>query len=329
MSKLRNTSISISLAAAVSLAFCVAAPAAVVTVGSPTTTGVTSATVGNPATLLNASVGEAGASLNSPVSGVIIRWHVTGFTGGPWRLRVLTPLGGVGYSGSGTSLPQVPASTATQTFSTNLPIKAGQTIAVDNTIASDKIGLFASPGGSYAFLVPPLADGASGTATGPFPGAEFAFNAEVLPPPTITTVSPAAGPFKGGTSVVIVGTNFTEVKGVSFGAVPAQSYTVNSESVITAVAPASTSLTTASITVTTVAGTATSAQGFAYRGCKVPSLLGAKLKGAKKRVRKAGCKVGKVHKQNGVTAKTGHVIKQSPKPGKLVASGTKVNVKLG
>lgn len=29
------------------------------------------------------------------------------------------------------------------------------------------------------------------------------------------------------------------------------------------------------------------------------------------------------------TAKTGEVVKQNPKPGKLLAPGTKVNVKLG
>lgn len=63
--------------------------------------------------------------------------------------------------------------------------------------------------------------------------------------------------------------------------------------------------------------------------CKVPYLGGRRLEGAKKQIRKAGCTVGTVRKLAGVTAKTGVVVKQSPKPGKVRAPGAKVNVKLG
>jgi len=61
------------------------------------------------------------------------------------------------------------------------------------------------------------------------------------PLPTITSVSPAGGPPAGGTTVVIEGTGFTDVTGatgVTFGNVNATSYTVNSSTQITAVAPA-------------------------------------------------------------------------------------------
>lgn len=34
-------------------------------------------------------------------------------------------------------------------------------------------------------------------------------------------------------------------------------------------------------------------------------------------------------KKEGVTAKTGKVVKQNPKPGKILAPGSKVSVKLG
>jgi PASTA domain len=37
----------------------------------------------------------------------------------------------------------------------------------------------------------------------------------------------------------------------------------------------------------------------------------------------------KVKKKEGVTAKTGKVVKQNPKPGKILAPGSKVSVKLG
>jgi IPT/TIG domain/PASTA domain len=328
MARLSRSAIAV-VTVAISLCLCAGAGAAVITVGSPTTTGVSSATVGNPATLLNLALGEPGANLKSPVTGAIVRWHVTGFTGGPWRLRVLTPLGGLGYTGSGASAPAVPTSVATQTFTTNLPIKAGQTIAVDNTNSSDQIGLIAAAAGAYGYFVPPLGEGVSSNAVGPFPGAQFTFNAEVLPVPTIAAVTPGSGSLKGGSIVTVVGSDFSEVKGVRFGATPATIFTVNSESVITAVAPASATPGPVSVAVTTAAGTASSAQPFTYTACKVPNLLGKKLKGAKKRIRKAGCKVGRVTKPKGVTSKSGVVVKQSPKAGKVLAPRTKVNLRLG
>jgi hypothetical protein len=63
--------------------------------------------------------------------------------------------------------------------------------------------------------------------------------------------------------------------------------------------------------------------------CVVPKLTGKKLKAAKKKVRAADCKVGHVAKKKGVTVKSAKVEKQSPKPGKLLAPGSKVSVKLG
>ena len=62
--------------------------------------------------------------------------------------------------------------------------------------------------------------------------------------------------------------------------------------------------------------------------CVVPKLAGKKLKAAKKKLKLADCKLGKVTKKKGATAKTGKVEKQSPKPGKVLASGSKVKVTL-
>jgi hypothetical protein len=56
--------------------------------------------------------------------------------------------------------------------------------------------------------------------------------------PTVTSISPTAGPNYGGTSVKITGTGFSEVGAVKFGEANAKSFTVNSESSITAVSPA-------------------------------------------------------------------------------------------
>src|SRR5262249_26705603 len=93
----------------------------------------------------------------------------------------------------------------------------------------------------------------------------------ITPPPpssrvSITSVSPAHGTAKGGTSVTITGTGFTAppaVTGVSFGDTAAQ-FTIDSGTQITATSPPGTG--TVHVTVTTPAGTsaATSADQYRY-----------------------------------------------------------------
>ncbi len=71
--------------------------------------------------------------------------------------------------------------------------------------------------------------------------------------PTVTAVAPEIGPANGGNSVTITGTNFVGVTAVSFGSMNARSFVVNSETSITAVAPAGRG--TVDVTVTIAAGT--------------------------------------------------------------------------
>ena len=56
-------------------------------------------------------------------------------------------------------------------------------------------------------------------------------------PPTVTSIEPTKEPPGGGTSVAITGTNFTGVTAVKFDENNAASYTVNSATSISAVAP--------------------------------------------------------------------------------------------
>jgi len=56
--------------------------------------------------------------------------------------------------------------------------------------------------------------------------------------PSVTGLSPSSGLNSGGTSVVITGTDFTGATSVEFGGVAATSFTVNSSTKITAIAPA-------------------------------------------------------------------------------------------
>lgn len=55
--------------------------------------------------------------------------------------------------------------------------------------------------------------------------------------PIVTDVQPRTGPPAGGATVAISGLQLTGATGVSFGGTPAKSFTVNSDTSITAVAP--------------------------------------------------------------------------------------------
>ncbi|MDF2255653.1 IPT/TIG domain-containing protein [Streptomyces ferralitis] len=87
------------------------------------------------------------------------------------------------------------------------------------------------------------------------------------PAPTVSSVSPSSGSTAGGTGVTITGTGFTGATAVRFGATAASGCTVNSDTRITAVAPAGTGA--VQVTVTTPGGT--SAQFVVYGYATVPA----------------------------------------------------------
>jgi hypothetical protein len=185
------TALRLGMAAALATAMwaLIAAPGAgatTVTVGSPLTAAFGSANSWgvSGSTVTNDMLPEAGAHVTSPISGTIVRWRILNASGGPFKLRVLTPDGGNTYTGAGTSAGQTPASTALQTFPANLPIQAGQTIGIDIANKLDSVGA-AHPvsGAHYFFWSGPLADGSMspGTNGGLNPG-ELAFNADVQSP---------------------------------------------------------------------------------------------------------------------------------------------------
>ncbi|HEY6506403.1 MAG TPA: IPT/TIG domain-containing protein [Vicinamibacterales bacterium] len=95
-------------------------------------------------------------------------------------------------------------------------------------------------------------------------GDDYTFGAA----PTITSVSPGSGTTAGGTSVVITGTGFTGTTGaasVTFGGTNAASYTVNSDTQITATTPAHAAGTVDVVVTTPVGATAnTAADNFIY-----------------------------------------------------------------
>ncbi len=83
------------------------------------------------------------------------------------------------------------------------------------------------------------------------------------PLPTVARIYPTVGLDEGGESVTITGTELSEATAVHFGSVSAPSFTVNSESSITAVTPPETTG-VVPVTVTTPAGTTPVLPGKAF-----------------------------------------------------------------
>lgn len=92
-----------------------------------------------------------------------------------------------------------------------------------------------------------------------------------LPPaPTVTSISPNTGSTAGGTDVLITGSNFTGVTGVTFGGVPVLSFSVISTIQISCTTPAGT-VGAKSVIVTTAGGSNAANTLFTY---VVPTVTG-------------------------------------------------------
>jgi hypothetical protein len=319
--------------AAVALVFCGAAGAAIVTVGPSLGGNWESEECGISAcTFANDDLGGTGPYLVAPDNGVILRWSVVGGeTAGTYRLRTMN-LGSTDvdyfFQKATASVASVPTA-GVQTFATSTPVKAGQAIGLGMSetasVGFRDAGRFTEWDGEPAENTPPPGVAAAGL---------VGFNAEMQPAPTIASLGTVTGPTAGGTAVAIAGTDFENTTGVSFGGTPATSFKVESEGLLSVVAPASATAATVPVTVTTIAGKVSSAQTFAYEAppaapkCVVPKLRGKKLSAARKALRKAQCKTGKVKKLKGARVGSGKVSRQSAKPGAKLPAGTKVNLTL-
>lgn len=327
-SRLRRLTVALVAAVGATALLAATAQASFVTVGSVLPPGSTPAPFGEVRTQFNTALPEAGASLASPVSGAIVRWRAQGLKGGPFYLRVLRPNGKGAYEAVGTSLAATPTGEGLQNFTTNLSVRTGDLIGIDPTNASDEIGVSDVTGASFGYIFPPPFNGSVVPPSGAVAGKEIQLSAEIQPAPAITAVTPSSGSVKGGTVVTITGTNLNGASAVKFGTTAAANVTVDSDTQITATAPAALAPGKVDITVTTLAGTSEKvrADTFTYTACVVPKLTGKKLGVAKNRLRGAGCKLGKVKKVSGPINKAGKVVKQKPKAGKVLAPGSKVSL---
>jgi hypothetical protein len=99
------------------------------------------------------------------------------------------------------------------------------------------------------------------------------------PRPTVTAVSPPAGP--SGTSVTITGTNLSGATAVNFGPGNPAKFSVSNPTTITATAPAASSTGPIDVTVTTPGGTSavTQADQFTYQAGPLPVTMVATYRG--------------------------------------------------
>ncbi len=102
------------------------------------------------------------------------------------------------------------------------------------------------------------------------PGGTASGTYTYLAAPTVTSLSPSSGSTAGGTSVSVTGTGFTGATAVTFGATPATSFTVNSATSITAVAPAGSGI--VNVRVTTAGGTSATSAGNQFNYVAVPTV---------------------------------------------------------
>ena len=271
-----------------------------------------------------------------PSDGVITSWSILGNTDTDdvVKMRIFRPTSTPGqFEVVADSTEQGPLtpSVVNGPFPTNIPVKTGDLLGLNIVAGTNPPCQFSSTSPSDVeteFNPDTALVGQTETSTSTFTGFRANVSATFTPQPGISSLRPSSGPRTGGTRVTIGGHDFTGTTAVSFGSLPAASFSVTSDGQITAVAPPE-APGTVDVGVSTPAGKSPAAAADKYTFeavCVVPNLEGKTLKKAKKRLRRAHCRLGKVRPKG---QETGKVEKQHPKPGRVRAAGHKVSVKLG
>jgi hypothetical protein len=185
-----------------------AQPAGTIVIGPATlaTTSITTLqnhpTCGNQGcTYIQWSGSAADSAYASPVNGTIVAWRIaSGSAGNKVKLRVLRPAGGGKFSAVASSATETTSgnASASDQFAANIPLKAGDIIALDNAnsaliFKTGVLGVFPE------FWTPPLPDGGSpsaptaptGTTTN---GYQLQIDAYLQPGPNPTTTTTTTGP---------------------------------------------------------------------------------------------------------------------------------------
>lgn len=278
-------------------------------------------------------------SYEVPDDGVITSWSINNTETIPNQTQMMTfKLFG---SASGNQMFKVLAhdgphalTAGLNTFKVHIPVSGGEVIGLNTANANNTIQtacLFAAgdQNNDSAFIF--VGNGADGATIGPpndIAGAtRVNVSATLFQTPDINTFSRVKlGSIAGGGRVTLEGNHFEEVEKVTFGGVLASGIKELDDHHVSVVAPKGKTLRGIAAAVTTPGGTVTSTPFFFYSGCQVPKLAGKTLAAAKSRLKGAGCKLGRVSK---VAGRHGKVVGQSPGPGKVLAPGAKVSVKIG
>src|ERR1044072_3187944 len=128
--------------AAASPAAAPAAGPATVSVGSPLTANFTPLPMGAGGQATFAQTALPGSTVTAPSDGTVISWQARR-QGGPFTRRIVPPLGGVNYIGTGFSAPYAPGNfAASLVLPTSLPIQAGDLIGIQTTSGNglDSVG---------------------------------------------------------------------------------------------------------------------------------------------------------------------------------------------
>jgi hypothetical protein len=143
----------------------------------------------------------------APIDGTIVSWQIATGSSGVVRLRVLRPVGEGKFTGVGTSA-ETTAATGLNTFSTSLPIKAGDVIGVENN--SEIIMFDKGHRGEYPSLFSSgLGDGSPAAAPQPLTPEDDEFqlqiSAQIEPTQSTGTGPPPVNKTGGGTVPVTPG----------------------------------------------------------------------------------------------------------------------------
>ncbi|MGX1976985.1 IPT/TIG domain-containing protein [Streptomyces kronopolitis] len=143
-------------------------------------------------------------------------------------------------------------------FTGTTSVTFGTTAATFTVLSPTQISAQAPAGSGTAQVTVTTAGGTSN-------GVAYTYTPS--PVAVLSSVTPSSGPTAGGTTVTLAGTNLASTTTVRFGATPASSFTVVSDTRVTAVAPAGTG--TVQVTVTTLGGTS---NGLTYTYAATPTL---------------------------------------------------------
>jgi hypothetical protein len=199
-------------------------------------------------------------------------------------VTVTTP-GGTSATSAADQYTYVSAPTVTSLGTTAGPTAGGTSVVITGTgfSTATAVTFGASPAAAFVVnsnisITATAPAGAAGTVdvrvttVGGTSATSAADQFTFVPAPTVTSVTPTAGPTSGGTVVTITGSGFAAAPGtgaVRFGATVA-TYTINSNTQITATSPAGTG--TVDVTVTTPGGTSATSAGDQFTYVPAPTV---------------------------------------------------------